>query len=159
MKLIKRIFYCIKDFMQNRKNKKLQKQQPMGLSYIDARQETNVLDVDLVDDNATKQNKKKLRQFTKIIITTLTISAIVWITWSYVLASIALILYGNPEPMSSLSEKVCEVVLGTVIAYCLKAFFETFAEKSMELVDTYINNKVVSIEDSKIETNNEEAVG
>lgn len=135
------------------------KQQPVGMSYIDARKETNVLDVDLLDDNASKSDKKKVRQYTKKLITALTIFACIWISWSYILASIALCLYGNPEPLSTLSEKVCEVIIGTVIAYCLKAFFESFAEKGMEIIDGHWNNHNNRSESVEKTTNNDEPVG
>ena len=69
MNFIKKVILFIKIFKQKRKQRKvnklnlkiqkLNKNQPMGLSYIDARKETNVLDVDLVDDNASEKDKKK----------------------------------------------------------------------------------------------------
>ena len=118
------------------------KPKPMAHAYVDMRKETSVLDVDLVDDNTSKVNKKKVRQYTKKLITALTVFACIWISWSYILASIALCLYGNPEPLSTLSEKVCEVIIGAVIAYCLKAFFESFAEKGMEIIEEHWNSRI-----------------
>ena len=140
MKFIKRITNFIKLFIQRIKQKKHKKQQSTGLSYIDARKSTNVLDVDLLNDNISKSDNKKVRQYTKKLITALTIFACIWISWSYILASIALCIYGNPEPLSTLSEKVCEVIIGAVIAYCLKAFFESFAEKGMSMIEEHWNN-------------------
>ena len=150
MKFIKKLASFFKLFIQKRKQRKIKKlntkiqkinkNQPMGLSYIDTRQETNVLDVDLLDNNAKDKDKKLVRQYTKTLITTLTIMAIIWISWSYILATIALFLYGTVEPLITVSTKVCEVVLGAVIAYCLKAFFETFAQKTMELIDRHYNH-------------------
>lgn len=161
MKLIKKIIQFIKVFIQKRKNRKLlkkQKSQPMGMNYIDFRKETNVLDVDLIDKNISEKARKKVRQFTKTIIITYTIASIIWITWSYLLATYAMIVLLNVEPMSSLSEKVCDVISGYIIVYCLKAFFETFAEKGMELIERHINKDIESSE-SINNINNDEPVG
>lgn len=149
MKFIKRIINFVKIFIRKRKNRKLlkkQKSQPMGMNYIDFRKETNVLDVDLIDKNISEKARKKVRQFTKTIIITYTITSIIWITWSYLLATYAMIVLLNVEPMSSLSEKVCDVISGYIIVYCLKAFFETFAEKGMELIERHINKDIESSE-------------
>lgn len=105
----------------------------MGLSYIDARQETNVLDVDLLDDNVSEKDKKKVRQYTKCLVTSLTIAACVWISTSYILAAVALVMYGNAEPLSSLSEKVCEVIIGTVVAYAFKSLLESYSSAKHDL--------------------------
>lgn len=143
MSFIKKIISFVKLFIQKRKERKVKKlsakiqkinkQQPMGLSYIDARQETNVLDVDLIDDNASEKDKKKVRQYTKCLVTALTIMACVWISTSYILAAIALVMYGNAEPLSSLSEKVCEVIIGTVIAYAFKSLLESYSAAKHDL--------------------------
>ena len=133
MKFIKKVIDFFKSFIHKRKQRKLNKQQPMGLSYIDARQETNVLDVDLIDDNASEKDKKKVRQYTKCLVTALTIMACVWISMSYVLSTVALVMYGNAEPLSSLSEKVCEVIVGVVIAYSLKAYLESYSSAKHDL--------------------------
>ena len=87
-----------------------------------------------------------MKTFTKTIIITYTVTSIVWITWSYMLATYAMIILSNIEPMSSLSEKVCDVIIGYIIVYCLKAFFETFAEKGMELIERHINKDIESQE-------------
>lgn len=161
MKFIKRIINFVKIFIRKRKNRKLlkkQKSQPMGMNYIDFRKETNVLDVDLIDKNISEKARKKVRQFTKTIIITYTITSIIWITWSYLLATYAMIVLLNVEPMSSLSEKVCDVISGYIIVYCLKAFFETFAEKGMELIERHINKDIESSE-SINSINNDEPVG
>ena len=145
MKFIKKIITFIKIFYQKRKNRKLlkkQKSQPVGMNYVDLRKETNVLDVDLIGKGSSEELMKKVRQFTKVIITTFTIASILWITWSYFLATYAMIVLANVEPMSSLSEKVCDVISKYILVYCLKAFFETFAEKGMKLIENHINKDV-----------------
>lgn len=89
---------------------------------------------------SVENDKKTLRQYTKVIISTLVVCAIIWITWSYVLATVSLIKYMSADLTTSLSEKVCDVVLGAVLAYCLKSFFETFAEKSMDIVKNHLEH-------------------
>lgn len=165
MKFIKKIITFIKLFFQKRKLRKQNKKQPMGLSFINPNAtvinvggETSVLDVDLIDKNISEKARKKVRQFTKTIIITYTITSIIWITWSYLLATYAMIVLLNVEPMSSLSEKVCDVISGYIIVYCLKAFFETFAEKGMELIERHINKDIESSE-SINSINDDEPVG
>lgn len=79
--------------------------------------------------------KKKL-QYTKLIITFLLIISSIWITWSYSMATYALVVLNITEPMSDLSIQVCITIVGTIIAYCLKSYFETKAEKDHELFMT-----------------------
>lgn len=152
MKFIKKIFSKIFSWFKQKFGKKIvtSASRPKintGVAVIDLEKDTSVLDVDLLDDNASEKDKKTVRQYTKMLITALTVFACIWISWSYVLSTVALVLYGNAEPMSTLSEKVCEVILGAVIAYCLKAFFETFAQKGMELLEQrFINNDQLNIE-------------
>lgn len=109
----------------------------------------SVLDVDLISDKLNHEEKKKLRQTTKTFMWTLVIASLVWISWSYVLATISLILLQNPEPLSELSKEVCTVVLGSIIGYMCKSFVETFAQKTSELVEKHwehnINNNYVNM--------------
>lgn len=142
MKFIKRIINFVKIFIRKRKNRKLlkkQKSQPMGMNYIDLRRETNPLDVDLLDDNTSQKEKKKVRQYTKILVTALTVMACIWISTSYLLSTIALVMYGNTEPLSSLSEKVCEVIIGVVIAYAFKSYLESYSSARHDLDVMKIN--------------------
>ena len=129
MNLIKKIIRFFKIFIEKRKARK----RVAGVSYIDLRKKTDVLDVDLLDDNASEKDKKKVRQYTKSLVTGLTIAACAWISTSYVLAAVALVMYGNAEPLSSLSEKVCEVIIGTVIAYAFKSLLESYSAAKHDL--------------------------
>lgn len=74
-----------------------------------------------------KKPKDKLT-FTKIIMTVLVSLASIWITWSYVLASIALSVYDNADALSTLSEEVCRTILGVVIGYCVKSLAENISK-------------------------------
>ena len=162
MKFIKKIITFIKIFYQKRKLRKQNKKQPMKSSFINPNAtvinvggETSVLDVDLVDDNVNDKDKKKVRQYTKSLVTALTVMACVWISSSYILATIALIMYGNAEPLSSLSEKVCEVIIGVVIAYAFKSYLESYSSAKHDL-DVM---KLETIMESTSENINDEAVG
>ena len=140
MKLIKRIFNCIKVFIQKRKQRKLNKN-VAGSFYIDSRNKTDVLDVDLISDELSEKEKKSLRQTTKLVIWTLLIFAIIWISWSYVLSTIALVSFGNAEPLSDLSQEVCRVIIGTTLGYMAKSFVETFAQKTSEMIERHWNKE------------------
>lgn len=117
------------------------KKTPMGskkyyptkdITIIDLDHETNPLDVDLVDDNISETDKKELRQYTKMLVTKITNFSIIWISWSYVLASYAVFKYGEFNPLESLSETVGTALLGVVITYGFKALLETFLKKKNE---------------------------
>jgi hypothetical protein len=123
--LIKRI----KQFWERllKRFKAFRKPKPMGTAIF-VKKETNPLDVDLVDDNLNTKDKKQLRQYTKCLVTALTVMACIWITISYIYAGIGLFLYGNPEVLIELSKQVCVTILGVTISYCLKAYMETYSE-------------------------------
>ena len=114
----------IKKFIEIRKRRK---NKPMGTAII-VEKDTNPLDVDLVDDNINTKDKKKLRQYTKRLVTALTIMACIWITISYVYAGIGLFLFGNSEVLIELSKQVCVTILGVTISYCIKAYMESYSE-------------------------------
>ena len=132
------------------------KEQPVGMSYIDARKETNVLDVDLIDDNASEKDKKEFRQYTKLYVTILSVIACIWVTWSYILATYATVVLQNIEFLMSLSIKVLEVILGVGMGYFTKAFLETATQKAMEIIE---NHWCTTSVESKVEHKDEEAVG
>ena len=100
---------------------------------------TSPLDVDLVDDNLNTKDKKKLRQFSKIIIVVLLSMAGVWITWSYVLATIALMRMYDSQPLEELSKTVVTGLVGTSLGYFCKAYLETYSEKKNEIELMKIN--------------------
>lgn len=72
--------------------------------------------------NSTKQT------FTKLWMNRLLWFCCIWITFSYILASI-----GYTEIAESLSQTACATIIGTMIPYFLKSFFETKEEKKNEL--------------------------
>ena len=125
------------------------KLQPMGstiipnATIIKTDDETNPLDVDLLKGNI--KNTKKLRQYTKSLVTVLTTFACMWITLSYILSAYALIKYQISQPLSDLSQQVCITILGVVISYCLKAFIETYCEKKNEIeLNNENNNQIIN---------------
>lgn len=137
------------------------KLQPMGstiipnATIIKTDDETNPLDVDLLKGNI--KNTKKLRQYTKSLVTVLTTFACMWITLSYILSAYALTKYQISQPLSDLSQQVCITILGVVISYCLKAFIETYCEKKNEIeLNNENNNQIInnSNDDYSTVTNN-----
>lgn len=140
----------IKKFIEIRKRRK---NKPMGTAII-VEKDTNPLDVDLVDDNINTKDKKKLRQYTKRLVTALTIMACIWITISYIYAGIGLFLFGNAEVLIELSKQVCVTILGVTISYCIKAYMESYSEaKHLEDMAKIEQTLLPSSEDS------EDAVG
>lgn len=80
-----------------------------------------------------KRKTQTFKQYTKSFVTTITICAIVWITWSYVLATIQFFTSGMTQTLESLSTNVCTVIIGTALGYMIKSFIETYCEKKNEL--------------------------
>lgn len=80
-----------------------------------------------------KTKDDKLWTYTKWLITIIVFFAILWISWSYVLASYAA-LHGVYTVVESLSKTVCTVVISGVLGYLLKSFFETFCDRHNQLV-------------------------
>ena len=75
-----------------------------------------------------KPFSEKAMTYTKMLVTALTIMAAIWISWSYVLATIALLYYGNIDPLSTVSEEVCRTIIATVIGYCVKSLCENISK-------------------------------
>ena len=136
----------IKKFIEIRKRRK---NKPMGTAII-VEKDTNPLDVDLVDDNINTKDKKKLRQYTKRLVTALTTMACIWITISYVYAGIGLFLFGNSEVLIELSKQVCVTILGVTISYCIKAYMESYSEaKHLEDMAKIDQTVLPSVEDDE----------
>jgi len=90
-----------------------------------------------------EQRKEDKLSFTKVVVCTMLCLATAWITWSYVLATTALLLYSNADPLSDLSSVVCQTIIATVISYCVKALCENiskynFGNQDEEQQDTEI---------------------
>lgn len=75
-----------------------------------------------------KKNDKQIQSFTKKWVSRILWFGCIWITWSYVLASL-----DKMSIAETLSETVARVVIATVLGYLCKAFFETYSEKRNEL--------------------------
>lgn len=80
-----------------------------------------------------KKKKKTFRQYTKTLITTIAIIAVIWISISYIMGIYALLMYATTDLLSDLSQQVCITLLGSILGYLLKAFAETYSEKKNEL--------------------------
>ena len=106
-------------------------------TVININNDKSILNTDLISDKLNNEEKKRLRQTTKTFMWTLVVASLIWISWSYVLATISLILLQNPEPLSELSREVCTVILGSVIGYMCKSFIETFAQKTSEMLERH----------------------
>ena len=138
LKFFKKIINFIKLFIHkikqrkikklNTKIQKLNKNQPMGLSYIDARQETNVLDVDLIDDNASEKDKKKVRQYTKKWVDIILTVSLIDVQMCFVLAFL-----GKDQIAETLGIAIITEIVAIGLGYMLKAFFETNSQKKNEL--------------------------
>lgn len=98
----------------------------------------------------TRNNKKKFIQFTKIAVSIVLASAIVWITWSYILATISVVKYGDSQPLESLSKQVCVTLLGTCLGYFIKAFIESYAEHKAEIDQKLLEQIKQNTEDEEI---------
>lgn len=74
--------------------------------------------------------KEKSTTYSKTLTSALVVMASAWISWSYILATVALVQYGNVDPLTTLSIEVCKTIIGTVIVYGAKALFENVSKYS-----------------------------
>lgn len=95
-------------------------------------------------------NSKKFVQYTKCFVTWITVCAVVWITWSYVLATIQLFKTGMTDTLESLSNNVCTVILGASLGYMVKSFVETYFERKSNLAEQKYNDMMNMIEGTDI---------
>lgn len=148
-------FYKIKNKLQSKKTSKNNALASSSFIIVDKdkEKETNVLDVDLLDDNASDKNKKKVRQYTKIAVTFILIMAFLWISWSYVLSSYCVVVLGTTEVLQDLSKDVCNSIVAVMLGYFLKAYFESYSQAKHE-IDIMQKSQVLSNEN-----NDEQAVG
>lgn len=87
-------------------------------------------------------SKKKVRQYTKTFVTTITIVSIIWISISYAMGIYALMVYANSDLLSDLSEQICITLLGMSLGYFCKAFLETYSQKKNELVERELESGI-----------------
>lgn len=73
-------------------------------------------------------NEKKKQTYSKKLMTTYSLFIIIWITWSYVLATL-----GYKEIAQDLSSNVVIVGVAAILGYFGKSFFETKEEEKMKL--------------------------
>lgn len=74
------------------------------------------------------RQEKPMSTYNKLLTSSLVVIASLWISWSYILATVSLVMYGNTDPLSTLSEEVCRTVIATVLGYCAKALFENISK-------------------------------
>jgi len=105
-----------------------------------------------------KTEKSKMRTYTKIMVTVILIVSIIWVSFSYVLAAISVIKYGNTETLESLSREVIIALIGTIIGYLLKSFFESREEgknkirnKELDIQNNYEQPEEIVNEEVQIE--------
>lgn len=80
-------------------------------------------------------NKKKFTTYTKRMITSILIVALIDLQLSYVLA-----FMGKENTMENIAQDLIISIIGVVIVYCAKSFFETKEEKKNELIEKTLNS-------------------
>lgn len=160
MKFIKKIIAFIKLFFQKRKLRKQSKKQPMGASFINPNAtvinvggETSVLDVDLVDDNASEKDKKKVRQYTKKWVDIILTVSLIDVQFCFILAFL-----GKDQIAETLGITIITEIVAIGLGYMLKAFFETNAQKKNELEMERIK-RTYEVNKTTLESDDEQAVG
>ena len=91
------------------------------------------------------RRKKKLT-FTKWIVSIILIMAIIDLQMTYILA-----FMGSPETLQETSGKLITEILGVVLVYCVKSFFETREEKNNELKEKIMRaGDVTGFDDAEV---------
>lgn len=96
-------------------------------------------------------NEKKKQTYSKKLMTVYSLFIIIWITWSYVLATL-----GYKEIAQDLSSNVVIVGVAAILGYFGKSFFETKEEEKMKLEWQKIEPIVASSTSIQEEEENEE---
>lgn len=113
-----------------KKKRKRKKKKPIQKSHftIINDNETNPLDVDLVDDNISNKDKKELRTFTKKWVDRILTISLFDIQLCFVLA-----FMGKENIAESLGIAMATEIVGTIAGYYAKSFFETYSEKKNDI--------------------------
>lgn len=69
-------------------------------------------------------SQAKMLSITRLIFVTSQVCSIVWITWSYIIASYATFYLQQPYPISELSDTVVKVILGNGMLKVIENIFE-----------------------------------
>ena len=88
------------------------------------------------DKSKNKKKRFNMKTFTKTWITRLLIILCIWVTWTYVLTTFAVIKGFDTnviQALSELSQKALEVILGTILGYMCKSFWETYKQEKTKL--------------------------
>lgn len=96
-------------------------------------------------------NDKYIQTFTKKWVGRLLWFGCIWVTWSYILATL-----GKTDIAESLSQTVAQVIIATVLGYLLKAFFETYSQKKNEMKEKEIKSKYQSDDSNQVSLNESE---
>ena len=160
MKFIKKIITFIKLFFQRRKLRKQNKKTTYGASFINPNatvinvgDKTSVLDVDLVDDNASEKDKKKVRQYTKKWVDIILTVSLIDVQLCFVLAFL-----GKDQIAETLGIAIITEIVAIGLGYMLKAFFETNAQKKNEIEMERIK-RTYEVNKPTLESDDEQAVG
>lgn len=90
-----------------------------------------------------KSKKAKFIQYTKKAVTAIVVASFIWITWSYILASILVVKYGDGQTLESLSKQVCVTLLGTCLGYFIKAYIENYSKRKADLQELSIKTEIL----------------
>lgn len=100
-----------------------------------------------------RKNKSNKQTFTKLWVNRLLWFSCFWITFSYVLAA-----FGMVTIAEALSQTACTTIIGVMIGYLAKAFFETKSEKNLEFQKEKYYTEL-NIVTPTADSNSDDAVG
>lgn len=85
--------------------------------------------------------------FTKRLIILILWLSVIWVTWSYILATIALIKYNDSNAITDVSTEVIRCLIATILGYLCKAYFETKQEEKIRLAEKKLDAELPVQED------------
>lgn len=97
-------------------------------TIINIDDKTDVLDVDLVDDNISEKDRKKVKQYTKKWVDIILTVSLIDVQFCFVLAFL-----GKDQIAETLGIAIITEIVAIGLGYMLKAFFETNAQKKNEI--------------------------
>jgi len=106
-----------------------------GVTVIDLNKETNPLDVDLVDNNASEKDNKAIRTFTKKWVDIILTVALIDVQLVFVLAFL-----GKTQIAETLGVAIVTEIVGIGLGYMAKSYFESYSSEKNKLEIEKMNN-------------------
>ena len=149
----------LKNKISSSKRNKLKRKQERALQKYNKRQEkldNMYKNEKQKSDYKSLMSRLKFETYTKRLVGVVVIVSLIDLQLSYVLAFL-----GKDQIAESLSTQICVTLLGTILVYVIRAYFDTKAEKDNEMIKSgvVVDKKSSIIPDEIIKNKIQEVIG